>query len=243
MTLDDFSNSFDVLLNSHSLKTPFGESASPIDITLDEYEKSIFLTEAQQDTVVNLYNGKNVFGESFESSEELRRYLDELVITKVYETPYTPEDNEHLHKVSEDSEFYKLPEDIGFITLEQVEYVDAKNKCIDGYKASVYPITQDEYARVKDNPFRGPTKYKVIRLDYGNNLVELIPNNKYKIGKYLVKYLAKPEPIILINLPENLEIEGKNTATECKLNPLLHRPILEKAVQLALASKRIGTKS
>jgi hypothetical protein len=54
-------------------------------VVLDEYEKSLFLTQAQEEIVINLYNGKNPYGDSFESTEELRRYLDELVKTKSYD--------------------------------------------------------------------------------------------------------------------------------------------------------------
>ena len=99
----------------------------------------------------------------------------------------------------------------------------------------VNPVTQDEYSRIKDNPFRGPTKYKVLRLDSGESIVELI--SKYNIGEYFIKYLATPEPIILEDLPSNLSIEGVSEKTECKLNPMLHRLIIELAVQKAIQAK------
>ncbi len=34
-------------------------------------EKSIFLTKAQEEIIIDLYNGKNPFGDSFEKTEEL----------------------------------------------------------------------------------------------------------------------------------------------------------------------------
>ena len=64
MTTADFSNGFDVLLNSYSKIGAFGDSMP--DIRLDEYEKSLFLTQAQEDEVRSLYTGKNVYGEGFE---------------------------------------------------------------------------------------------------------------------------------------------------------------------------------
>ncbi len=77
MRLEDFSNGFDTLLNSNSKRDGFGTSDA--DIRLDEYEKSLFLTEAQETYVISLYNGRNSSGESFEQTEELRRYLAPLI--------------------------------------------------------------------------------------------------------------------------------------------------------------------
>lgn len=84
MTIHEFSDTFDTLLNSYNTQAQFGEQASRREIVLDEYEKSVFLTKAQEEVVINLYNGKNPYGDSFESTEEMRRYLDALVKTKVF---------------------------------------------------------------------------------------------------------------------------------------------------------------
>ena len=84
MTNPEFSDSFATLLNSNGIRSTFGVPASLGTVVLDEYEKSVFLTQAQEEIVINLYNGKNPYGDSFESTEELRRYLDELVKTKLY---------------------------------------------------------------------------------------------------------------------------------------------------------------
>ena len=234
MTIQEFSNAFDTLLNSYNTQAQFGEQASKREIVLDEYEKSLYLTRAQEEVVVNLYNGRNPYGVTFEGTEELRRYLEGLVKTK----KYLSEDTIESTGVNKNSVFFKLPDDIAFITLEQVIFDDELLGCYDGSVASVYPVTQDEYERVKNNPFRGPTKYKVIRLDPGDNLVELV--SKYKIGTYLLRYLSRPNPIILEDLPNELTVNGKNKERECKLNPILHDTILTRAVQLALQSKGIS---
>lgn len=234
MTIQEFSNTFDILLNSYSTQSQFGEQASKRDIVLDEYEKSLYLTKAQEEVVVNFYNGKNPYGDSFESTEEMRRYLESLVKTKVYST----EEQVNGTGVSISSVFYQLPEDVAFITMEQVTYEDEALGCYSGSTATVYPVTQDEYSRIKNNPFRGPTRYKAIRLDTGNNTVELV--SKYKIGEYMLKYLSRPEPIILEDLPNDLTIEGRGEHSECKLNSILHGTILERAVQMALQAKGIS---
>lgn len=234
MTIQEFSNTFDTLLNSYDTQAQFGEQVSKREIVLDEYEKSLYLTKAQEEVVVNFYNGKNPYGDSFESTEEMRRYLENLVKTKVYSTTEQVSGT----GVSDNSVFYKLPNDVAFITMEQVTYNDKSLGCYNGSTAAVYPVTQDEYSRIKNNPFRGPTKYKVVRLDSGENAVELV--SKYKIEKYLLRYLSKPKPIILETLPNDLTIEGVSEQTECTLHPILHDTILERAVQIALQAKGIS---
>lgn len=231
MNTQEFSDTFDTLLNSHDIQAQFGEPSSERDIVLDEYEKSVYLTKAQEEIVVNLYNGKNPYGDSFEGTEEMRRYLEGLVKTKVYNI----EDQVEGIGVTATSVFYPLPEDIAFITMEQVTYDDDTLGCYNGSEVTVYPVTQDEYGQIKGNPFRGPTKYKVIRLDSGNNIVELV--SKFKIGTYLIRYLMRPKPIILEDLPNNLTIEGKSIKSGCTLNPILHKIIIKRAVLLALQAK------
>lgn len=230
----EFSDKFDVLINSYINKIPFGSDTSVVNIAFDEYEKSLFLTKAQTEVVINLYNGRNPYGLSFETTEESRRYLESLVKTKVYQE----EDEVEGTKTADTSVFYELPEDIAFITMEQVSYNDESLGCYNGSVATVYPVTQDEYGKIKNNPFRGPTKYKALRLDTENNKVEII--SKYKVGEYLMRYLSKPTPIILEELPNNLTIDNSREEKECELNTILHDTILDRAVQMALQSRGIS---
>ena len=74
----------------------------------------------------------------------------------------------------------------------------------------VVPTAQDDLYKTSRNPFRGPNKRRVLRLDVEGKVVELI--SKFDIDKYQIRYLAKPEPIILIDLPEDLSINGLTKA-------------------------------
>ena len=246
MSNDEFSNAMDVALNSYSIPSEFGEGSSKLTITLDEFEKSVFLTKAQDEIFLNLYNGKNPYGDYFEATEELRRYLDNLVRTESAPDSTLLLETSLSNPLSKNSKGYSLPSDLAFITLEQIGYSKTPKDCDKDENgginlgAKVYPVTQDEYARVKDNPFRGPTRYKVLRIDYGERTVELIPADGYEIGSYLVKYLKKPNPIVLINFSSDLEIHGTHTKTECEMDEVLHNLILDRAVALAVQSKTIG---
>lgn len=218
MTTEEFSNEFDVLLNSYS----------GISVELTEYEKSVLLTEAQEQIVRGLYTG-SFTGESFEKTEMLRRGLDSLIKTDSPEPIL-----EGLKGVDKNSKFYKLKNDVWFITYESVELMEGA-PCADNPVVKVIPMKQDEWHRSKDNPFRRPNKRKVVRLDNGSNISELI--SEYPIQNYLIRYLSKPTPIILTPLEEDIFIDGLQEVTECKLNTVLHRTILERAVELA--SRRI----
>lgn len=54
-----------------------------------------------------------------------------------------------------------------------------------------------------------------------------------------MRYLRKPNPIILINLDDEydgLTIEGKSARTSCELPDDMHHTIVQRAVELATAS-------
>lgn len=232
MTIQEFSNQFDTLLNSFNASAIFGEGASRQTVTLDEYEKSLFLTKAEEEMVVAFYSGRNPYGESFESVEEMRRYLAVLVKEKNL-SPITNTNGIPLG-ITSTSKFFTLPEDLWFITYEAAA---VENSRCPGKKniLKVYPTKQDEYQSIKDNPFRGANGRRALRLDLSEGNVEIVC--KYPVMAYYVRYLNKLSPIILTDLPDDLSIEETNTATECQVHKSLHQRILERAVALALQSK------
>lgn len=225
MTNEEFSNEFDNLVNKNIAK-PFGVDSTPLEF--DEYEKSMFLTKAQESVVISLYRG-TLTGDSFEKTEELRRYLNELIKT------YTTTNKVENEGLTDNSYFFDIPDDVWFITYESAVSQDERLGCAKGTVMEVVPTAQDDLYKTSRNPFRGPNKRRVLRLDVEGKVVELI--SKFDIDKYQIRYLAKPEPIILIDLPEDLSINGLTKKTECILNPAIHRVILETAVNLALKSR------
>ena len=139
MTTEELSNEFDTLVNSYSTQFNYGNIENTI--SFDEYEKSIFLTKAQEELLIEFYNGKNPFRDVFEKSEEVRRYLSELV--KTYKT------NEKITDgyigLSPNSVFFKLPEDAWFITYEAITIDDSKSECKECETILIVTTTQDEY--------------------------------------------------------------------------------------------------
>ena len=238
MTTEEFSDAFDTLVNSAANVDGFGS----IDSTLkfDEYEKSYFLTKAQEEVVRELYTGKNRFRESFEKTEELRRLLNNLIVT--HKQPLSEENYNDL-ALTDKSYLVPIFDDVMYIIYEAVRLKDDSLGCYSGTVINVQPITHDEYNKIKDNPFRGPTRYKALRLDTNDNqpinCVEII--SKYACDEYIVRYLKKLNPIILVNLDDsNVSIDGETKKHDCELNSILHEYILERAVDMALRTKSIG---
>lgn len=244
MTTEEFSNEFDVLVSSYRRFRDF-DHREPIDtIEFDEYEKSFFLTEAQEQIVRELYHG-NVEGYGpFETDEMTRRMLDSLVKTiELTNSDKYTNTTEGIKKLTTDSILYKLPTDVMAITVERIEVTSSLPGC-EGTKhwVDVIPVKQDEFLRMMRNPFKSFNKRRAFRLDAGVSnempIVELVSkysSTPYTI-KYYVRYLKRPEAIILENLV-NLKINNSNIKATCLLSPELHRIILRRAVQLALATK------
>ena len=255
MSLDEFSSGFDTLLNSFAHTTQFGDATSRADIVCDEYEKSVFLTKAQEEIVLGLYNGRNPLGESFEQTEELRKYLFNLVVEK--SLPLITNSSDHPIGIgnsyffslypSSDNEGETPDKNIWFIIYESVKLSDAQdldgkyvNGCHHGDSLEVYPIRHDEYHRIKNNPFRGANHRRALRLDLAEDIVEIVC--VYDVASYYIRYIRKPHPIVLADFTDDgLSVNGQSEASDadnpCELHEALHQKILERAVALAYQSK------
>lgn len=242
MNIASFSDGFTTLINSYYLQSEFGDQESKVTLTLDEYEKSFYLTKAQEDLVISLYTGRGLTGTSFEETEELRRYLANLVkeskpamITNSADKPLGIEGSNH--------QFFTLPPDLWFITYESVD-TSGEKACDNRTGMEVIPVTQDEYHTLKKNPFRGANSRRALRLDLADGVVEIIC--KFPVSSYYIRYLKKVKPIILEDLPSGLYISGENKKSDednpCELHEALHQRVLELAVRMALASAVVGNK-
>ena len=222
MNVQEFSNSFDTLLQPYIAKESFSEQNN---LAFDEYEKSIFLTKAQEQIVLELY-------QELEQSEEVRKYLSNLIKTD----NYAPVGEQDETLINNNFKSYKveISNDILFMIYEQCTLSD-ENNCINNKVVSVVPTIHDDLDKVLKNPFKSPNSRKVIRLDFDNK-IELI--SKYSISNYKVRYLKKPNPIILVALEDNLSINNGDTkVSNGETNPILHERIVQRAVQLAVQSK------
>lgn len=229
MTTQEFSNLFDTLLNSYSTEAKFGEISSKKDIVLDEYEKSVLLTQAQ-DFIVKSYFDKelNYQGQGFDDS--IRRQVDFSTLIKVAKATKAVEGDAFDSR----GVLYTMPSRVLFILNEKVI---SNNKSY-----VVVPINYREYDRQMSKAFTQPLKKQCWRLFQNDSntdfLAEIIPHEDNEIDKYILRYVERPTPIILTDLSkEGLSIDGANNVSECMLNPIIHIDILNKAVELALSTR------
>lgn len=212
---------------------------------LEEYEKSVFLTDAQDSIVVALYKGQ--LGKGFEVTEELKDYLDTLV-KQVTVTNPAPSSFPRMLSDKYHSVVFETPGDLLFRTWEACTI----NPGCGNVTAEVIPVTQDDFWRTIRNPFRRPNNRRVLRLSYSTNTSggdsgydrtqysELVYAGSNGPSSYTVRYLAYPDPIILGGCSETgLKIRGQWTPQTCKLPESIHSLILAEAVRLAKAAWNI----
>lgn len=218
MSPQEILNEFDLLYNNLS-----SNSAPP----LDPYEISVLLTKAQEELVISYYNGYNSRLIGFESTEETSEYLSRMVKELTYSQFVSEEDNVMGFK----RYIVDKPEKLFFIVRE---YTTAnKNDKCDNVVCVVNPVTQDNLNRVIQDPFKRPNDRKVLRCNVDNQ-IQLY--SKLSLNSYVLTYLEKPNPIILVPLNYNIgnTIDGEDAVTTVFSVPdAMMRKIINRAVELA----------
>lgn len=237
MTNEEFSNEFDVLYNNITSNQAPG---------LDEYEKSVFLTKAQSEILREYFNPR-VDGTNggFDGSQKRQYDFSFLIKSATLEANLATEGGEgYIPKIDYRGKLFNFPEDYFLSINEIIEDEQSSNKLY-----SVVPISYSDYQRLMTKPYAYPPKRMAWRLFIGTIQKPLADSSKVTvpvaevIGKfvsspsnwnYTLRYVKKPNPIILVDLTEDtLSIEGKRVETPCEFPSQLHQEILERAVTLA----------
>lgn len=242
MTCDEFSREFDILYNNIT------SNQAP---SLNSYEKSVFLTQAQEAIVIDLYRG--ISNKPFDLTEETSSYLSPIIKDFIITTKKDVDDEElvnslaPLYNVTMMSAFESnAVQDCWFIVYESALVSYEGKSCNQNVMHEVVPTTYDTFLRKQRNPFKRPNKHRVLRLNIGSideNLnsrsIYLIHGKNSEIKSYRCTYIKRPNPIILEDLGiyggYDLNINGKSGKSECELGSAIHREILYKAVELAKA--------
>lgn len=224
MTLDEFSELFDVQYNNITSNQAPG---------LNEYEKSVFLTKAQDEIVKNYFtaNSKgNNIQQGFDDSAKRQADFSVLMKTKscgsgdlaedgdkiTYTYKYMDGDTEKtktvqfdVSKLDKRSQIYSFPEDV-FIIINESLALGSKY-------FQVIPLKYDEYTRLMSKPFKRPLKHQAWRLinsgSVDGNLytkfVEVITTPEYDKASltYTIRYIRRPAPIIVGSI-DDLSING-----------------------------------
>ena len=233
MTTTDFSVEFDLLYNN-----ALSNSAPEI----NPYEKSLFLTQAQEEIVKEAY-GPSRSGSSYELNEVIRRRLNELSVPKVSMFDSALDTSLNGLKISSDSKFFKIEDDVWYITYDRINTATKQ--------LYIVPTPVDQYSMNEGNPFKMPNKNKAWRLNVKNtvgadSVVEIITTQTPV--SYIYRYLKEPTPIVLVNLAteypgSGFTINGISAETNCQLSSEVHRIILKRAVELATLSYKESTLS
>lgn len=94
-------------------------------------------------------------------------------------------------------------------------------------------------------PYKEPLKNQAWRLITGQTsaaTIEVIINNNdiAKSPAYKIRYVRKPNPIVVANLAsavgDGVSVGGVSVMTECELDASIHQEILQRAVELAKAA-------
>lgn len=228
MTAVEFSDQFDVLYNNIT------SNAAP---GLNEYEKSVFLTKAQDEVVKNYFNPKgNKYQEGFDGSA--KRQIDFSKLMKAASISLSTSNTSFDARAKVGT----LPSDVLVVINEVIALTSG------GAPAGtrqVIPITYEEYTRLMSKPYKEPLKNQAWRLITGQTsaaTIEVIINNNdiAKSPAYKIRYVRKPNPIIVANLAsavgDGVTVGGLAVLTECELDPSIHQEILQRAVELAKAA-------
>ena len=237
MTVEEFDIRFDILYNN---------LASNAAVPLNAYEKSVFLSQAQRDIIIEIYNGRNTSGLSFESTEEARAYLRTLIVKAnvLKEGEIAIEKANGEIAITNNKKYYKYIIDYKTLTKENDLWFITYEEVIHNYEANrsipVIPVKQDDLHELLKNPFKCPSKNRILRIDVDGTLVLYTEGSEgFKtIKDYVVLYIPKPTPIILEGIDDDtLNIEGvkciKDNISTGSAPEILHQAILERAVALA----------
>ena len=220
-------NMFDVLYNNITSNQAPG---------LNAYEKSIFLTKAQDEILKNYFNPKskgNNVQEGFDGS--VKRQVDFSMLTKVA-TITQSDSGDALFDPRTNSKSIILPDRMMYAINEMVfvgRNMSGSTVPIP-ITLQVIPIKFDEYSRLMCKPYKRPLKYQAWRLinNATKNKADIIIGPGDTFISYVIRYIERPTPIVVSDL-DGLTIEDKTGTTECMLDPILHEEILQRAVELA----------
>ena len=209
MTKEEMSNEFDILYNQVNSNQAPG---------VDEYEKTVFLTKAQDDVIKMYFDPRgNKFQEGFDGSQK-RQYDFSTILThtkldRITDNTYESYDPRALS--------FKLPKDFFLSTNESiVEKMNDREDIV----YQIIPISYYDYGRLMQKPYKYPPKRSVWRLitenidtrsesktntSSQNNDVQQAPKVNRTvceiIGKFIdpdklqyrMRYVKKPLPILL----------------------------------------------
>lgn len=242
MNNQEFSDEFDVLYNNITSNQAPG---------LDEYEKSVFLTKAQDEIVKAYFNPRlNKPQQGFDGNETRQIDFSMIMRTKPYSGAAL---GEKIFDNKENTKRVQLDTDIMMFVNE---FADVKRKIgattTKDVRLTVLPLEYTEYARLMSKPYKRPLQYQAWRIldnSQSKNQAEIIIGPNDTLQAYVIRYIKRPRAIILSPL-DGVTLDGyvggndqgepvttgATRGVTCELDPIIHHEILQRAVELAKAA-------
>jgi hypothetical protein len=228
MTASEFSNEFDIGYNN------LVSNGSP---ALDLWQKSVFLTRAQEEIVKNYLNPySNIKQVGVDGSPKRQIDLYSLItVKKLSDGDITLASGA---TIDERGILINFPTDIVQI-LNEFATIVFNTATI---KTTVIPISYLEYSRLLVKPYKEPLKNHSWRLMHsidGSIVPEIIIKSNSTLSDYSIRYIRKPYPIILTDLSEyGVTIDGETSPLSvdgqvCELDVNVHSEVLNRAIELA----------
>ena len=179
-------------------------------LIVNEYIKSIYLTRAQDVFVDNMLA-------QYEYGDKIRHILGTLLIED-------EKDATDIDDTETDITILVLDENIKAIVYERM------NDTIE-----TIPLDFNDIHAVKLSPFRQPSPEIAYRITYSANRIKLLSSETF--AKYYYIYCKIPTPIVLEDLPDQLELQGISDETESEFPYDSMLKVIELASELLYRDK------
>lgn len=246
MTSQEFNDQFDLLWNNIASNQAPG---------LDEYEKSVFLTKAQNEILLSYFDSSlNKSRDGFDDSPKRQADFSNVLVSG--SVKFESATGTYFHKNTEVDNIFStragsydisslpdLDDDVKILMMIEEMVVVTRNS--NTVYLSVVPISYNNLQRMYSKPFKRPTKYQAWRVftNKSSSFAKILVGPSDTPQYYYYKFIRKPYPIILSTLSSET-IEGYTDTYEdfadtdqgCMLDPILHEDILQRAIELAKGS-------
>lgn len=217
MTAQEMSKEFNIVFESVASMNAPGYT---------EYEKSVLLTQAQEDIAIE------VAQKGMDSNDYARTVLEKLLVR--YNSPVIAENSTLITSLTINRVYnVTLPASPAF-------YYPFIEFAVTGAGGTLYergckPVDFNTVFTNKSNPYANPYKDLYWRM-YDNGYLVIITDGTVLTGLKGL-YLKKPNPIITAVLVGNT-IDNETAITQPTLNPIVHREIVYRAAMKAYAAMK-----
>jgi hypothetical protein len=223
MTYKELSDAFDVYSNRYA------EAKQDRLMFFDEYEKSLFLTQAADEIVKELLP-------FYDRNEKIKKQLLPITTSAVVSIATGISD---VYRTNLTSLLYELPANVLYVVVEFLK--DPTGVILD----RITPIGDDEIAYSIDSPFRcSVSRHSAYRgsLSIGDkDYAEIITNVPSSASpKYFLKYIEETPSFIVTDTLLDASIKGVSTNSDITLEAplqMLHNKILNRAILIGYESK------